>query len=121
VSAVGTKVSSAYGPLETGTDPSGPTATLTVTGNKALVILTAQISGSTGQTAGFMNVEVDGVLPSNDANSLRVFGNDPVRASSTALVTGLTPNVEHVFTAVYRNVGSGSSTFSARTITVIPG
>ena len=40
-------------------------------------------------------------------NSLRVAGNDPVRASATALITGLTPG-PHTFTAVYRSVGSGT-------------
>jgi hypothetical protein len=113
--------------LETRTDPlygdlatPGPSVTLP-TGTQAFVILTAQIFGSTGQTAGFMSVSVDGNDPgASDANSLRVFGNDPVRASASALITGLTPG-SHTFKAVYRNVGSGTSTFSVRTITVIPG
>ena len=97
--------------------------TVNVTGAQAIVILTAQIFGSTGQTAGFMSVEVScaapTVVPASDANSLRVFGNDPVRASATVLIIGLTPG-SCTFTAVYRNVGSGISTFSVRTITVIP-
>ena len=120
------KTVNAYGPLTTcvlpptGCQLAGPSVQATVVGSQAIVILTAQIDGSTGQTAGFMNVQVDAVPVPNDANSLRVFGNDPVRASATALITGLTPGV-HTFTAVYKNVGSGTSTFSARTITVIPG
>ena len=80
--------------------------------------VTSQIVGSTGQSVGFMKVEVDGVTIPFDDNSLRVVGNDPVRASALALITGLTPG-SHTFTAVYKHVGSGTSTFSARTITVI--
>jgi hypothetical protein len=90
-------------------------------GCRALVILTAQTFGSTGNSAGFMTVELDNdITTALDANSLRVFGNDPIRASSTSLITGLSAG-NHTFTAVYRQVGSGTATFSARNIVVIPG
>ena len=101
----------------------GPCVTLT-TGTNAIVILTAQMFGSTGQTAAFMSVAVSGAtqppIPGSDANSYRVFGNDPIRASAVVLFTSLTAG-SNTFCAVYRQVGSGSSTFSVRTITVIPG
>ena len=44
--------------------------------------------GSTGQTAAFMSVSVSGAttLPGSDANSLRVFGNNPIRASAVVLL-----------------------------------
>ena len=106
----------------TGCVLAGPAVTLNVTGTQAIVILTAQMFGSTGQTAAFMSVSVTGAttIAASDANSYRVFGNDPIRASAAVLITGLTAG-SNTFTAVYRHVGSGSSTFGARTITVIPG
>ena len=62
---------------------------------------------------------VDGVQATSlDTNSLRVVGNDPIRASATSRLTGLTPGA-HTFTAMYRLVGSGSVTFNARDLTVI--
>ena len=96
------------------------------TGTQAVVILTAQAVGSTGSVGGFMSFSVDGAVPTNavgDPFSYRVFGNDPVRASAVSLITGLTAGA-HIFCAVYREQspgGAGTSTFSARTITVIPG
>jgi hypothetical protein len=85
--------------------------------------VTAQIFGSTGNSAGFMSVAASCAAPPNnagsDANSLRVFANDPNRASATVLITGLTPG-PCTFNSVYRNAGSGSSTFSVRNIVVIP-
>ena len=90
------------------------------TGTSALVILTADINGSAiFDSAGFMSVSVDG-LPALDTNSLRVEGPNPVRASVTTLITGLTPG-SHTFTAMYKVVGVGQATFNARAITVIPG
>jgi len=92
------------------------------TGTQAVVILTAQMFGSTGQTAAFMSVAVSGAttIAGSDASSYRVFGNDPIRASAVVLLNTLTPG-SNTFCAVYRQVGSGSSTFSVRTITVLPG
>jgi hypothetical protein len=96
----------------------GPSVTVT-TDTVALVFLTAEITGSTGNAAGFMSVSVDGG-PALDMNSLRVAGNDAVRATAESLITGLTPG-SHTFLAMYKLVGSGSVTFNARAITVIPG
>jgi hypothetical protein len=56
-----------------------------------------------------------------DANSLRVTGDVPVRASITVLITNLTPGVSITWEAVYKNVGcAGSARFNARQIIVIP-
>jgi Collagen triple helix repeat (20 copies) len=100
--------------------PGGPEVTVT-TGTTALVIVTAEVTGSTGNAAGFMSFMLDGVQQTAlDMNSLRVAGNNPVRASATSLITGLTPGT-HIFTAMYKLVGSGTATFNARAITVIPG
>jgi hypothetical protein len=96
------------------------TVTIPASG-KALVILTGQLFGSTGNSAAFMSVAVSGAttVAASDANSLRVAGNDAVRASATALITGLTPG-SNTFTAKYKQVGSGTATFSDRNIVVIP-
>ncbi len=102
------------------TEPGGPSAVTTVPASgSVLVILTSEIVGSTGNAAGFMSVSVDGG-PALDVNSLRVAGNNAVRASASALLTGLTPG-SHTFTAMYKLQGTGTATFSSRTITVIPG
>ena len=84
------------------------------------MIVTANILGSTGQSFGFMTVELDGdITTASDENSLRVAGNDSVRASASAFIT-TTPG-SHTFTAVYRQQGSGTVVFSARNLIVIPG
>ena len=100
----------------------GPAVTVPIVGTQAIVILTAQIQGSTGQSAGFMSVAVSGAttIAASDANSLRVFGNDANRSSATVLITGLNPG-SNTFTAVYKTVGSGSAVYGARNILVIPG
>jgi hypothetical protein len=88
---------------------------------QALVILTAAENGSQGGSAAFMSVAVSGastVAPS-DVRAFVVAGNDPVRASATALITGLSSAGPLTFTAVYR-VNSGTGTFANRDITVIP-
>ena len=65
-----------------------------------------------------MSVSLDNSV-ALDTNSLRVTGNDPVRASVMVLISGLTPGLTVNFTAVYKKIGSGA-TFNARQITVIP-
>jgi hypothetical protein len=100
----------------------GPTVTVTVPASgRVLVIVTAQINGSTGNAAGFMSVFIDGAVTLGvaDATSLRVAGNNAVRASATSLITGLTPGT-HTFTAAYRLAGTGTATFAERNIVVIP-
>jgi hypothetical protein len=66
-----------------------------------------------------MSVSVDDGTALN-MNSLRVTGDNPVGASVTVLLTGLTPGT-HTFTAVYKLSGNGQAFFNARAITVIPG
>jgi len=121
-----------YGALQTCVTPAvgcvlaGPAVTsFTVPASgSVLVILTAQVQGSTGNSAGFMSVSATcstgpGVTAS-DANTLRVAGNDAIRASATSLITGLTPGASCTFTSVYKLSGSGFATFGARNIVVIP-
>ena len=88
---------------------------------KVLVILTGELSAGTFFTnsTAFMSVSLDGSV-ALDTNSLRVTGPNPVRASVTVLITGLTPGLNVNFAAVYKLSGSGNATFNARQITVIP-
>jgi hypothetical protein len=83
-----------------------------------LIILTGELSGSNTNTTAFMSVSIDGSA-ALDTNSLRVTGSNPVRASVTVLLSGLTPG-SRTFTAVYKMIGTGTATFNARQITVIP-
>ena len=94
------------------------------------MILTAEASGTSANngnatSTAFMSVSLNGSI-AFDANSLRVTGEYPVRASITVLITNLTPGNVITFTAVYKNVtippGSGTvtATFNARQIIVIP-
>jgi hypothetical protein len=88
---------------------------------RVLVVLTGELSTSNlfRTSSAFMSVSLDGSV-ALDTNSLRVSGNNPVRASVTLLLTGLTPGNTVTFEAVYKLVGSGTATFNARQITVIP-
>jgi hypothetical protein len=87
---------------------------------RVLVILTGELSaGTIFNSTAFMSVSLDGSV-ALDTNSLRVTGSNPVRASVTLLLTGLTPGLTVNFAAVYKNNGSGSATFNARQIIVIP-
>jgi hypothetical protein len=101
----------------------GPSVTLTLPAGatKALVVLTAAANGSVGNSFAFMSVAVSGAstVPPSDANAYAVAGNDPVRASATVLISGLSSAGSLTFTAKYR-VSSGTATFSTRDITVLP-
>ena len=71
-----------------------------------------------------MSVSLNGSV-ALDANSLRVSGENPVRASITVLITNLTPGTSITFSAVYKSVtippgGNATATFNARQIIVIP-
>ena len=103
------------------------TATVPASGN-LLVILTGELSGLPKQrrpaSTAFMSVSLNGSV-ALDANSLRVSGDYPVRASITVLITNLTPGNVITFTAVYKSVtippgGTATATFNARQIIVIP-
>jgi hypothetical protein len=86
---------------------------------KLLVTLTGELSASSGNGTAFMSVSLNGSV-ALDANSLRVTGVDPVRASITVLITNLTPGTPITFTAVYKVTGNGTGRFNARQIIVIP-
>ena len=80
------------------------TAVVPASGN-LLVILTAELSGPANNDANstaFMSVSLNNSV-ALDANSLRVTGDNPVRASITVLITNLTPGATITFTAVYKN------------------
>ena len=71
---------------------------------QVLVILTAEASGSSSNSdraTAFMSVSLNDSV-ALDANSLRVTGDNPVRASVTVLITNLTPGASINFEAVYK-------------------
>jgi hypothetical protein len=86
---------------------------------RVLVILTAEASASNGNSTAFMSVSLDNST-ALDTNSLRVTGDNPVRASVVVLIADLTPGLNVTFEAVYKLIGNGTATFNARQITVIP-
>jgi len=86
---------------------------------QVMVILTGELSTDRQNSTAFMSVSLNNSV-ALDANSLRVTGSNPVRASITVLITNLTPGVTITFEAVYKLIGNGSATFNARQIIVIP-
>ena len=87
------------------------------------MILTAELSSNTPSGTAYMSVSLNNSI-ALDTNSLRVTGDNPVRASVTVLITGLTPGHVVTFAAVYKTANStgasDTTTFNARQITVIP-
>jgi hypothetical protein len=84
-----------------------------------ILILTGELSTDRQNSTAFVSVALNNSV-ALDANSLRVTGPNPVRASITVLITGLTPGVPITFEARYKVIGGGSATFNARQIIVIP-
>ena len=102
----------------------GPSVQAVVPASGQLIlILTAEASGSRPGDTAFMSVSLNGSV-ALDANSLRVTGTSPVRASITVLITNLTPGATINFEAAYKfrsgGVLGGRATFNARQIIVIP-
>jgi hypothetical protein len=109
----------------------GPDVNVVVPASGQLIlILTAEASGSSASntepcSTAYMSVALNNSV-ALDANSLRVTGNIPNRASITVLITNLTPGVAINFAARYKNVGllgrgpCGPARFNARQIIVIP-
>jgi hypothetical protein len=101
-------------------DVNGPRVQAVVPASgQLIVILTGELSTNRNSSTAFMSVTLNNSV-ALDANSLRVTGQDPVRASITVLITNLTPGVTITFEAVYKLVGAGTATFNARQIIVIP-
>ena len=92
---------------------------MTISTGKAIVILQADITGSTGSTDSFMSFAVSGAttLAASDARSITVHGNATTTVTKTFLVTGLT-NGSNTFTAKYRSTVTG--TFANRILIVHP-
>ena len=87
---------------------------------RLLVILTAELNGlATTNSTAFMSVSLDNSI-ALDTNSLRVTGDDPVRASVTVLITSLTPGSDHLHAPCTSRSVAGTATFNARQIIVIP-
>jgi hypothetical protein len=77
----------------------GPSVQAVVPASGQLIlILTAEANTSKDNETAFMSVSLNGSV-ALDANSLRVTGGNPVRASITVLITNLTPGVTINFAA----------------------
>jgi hypothetical protein len=105
-------------------EPGGPSVEAVVPASgQLIVILTAEASTAKSSDTAFMSVSLNGSI-ALDANSLRVTGSNPVRASITVLITNLTPGVTINFEAAYKVASASPSvataTFNARQIIVIP-
>jgi hypothetical protein len=119
VAALQTTTSTTFADLAT----LGPSVTLTLPAGstKALVIVTAAENTNQGGASAYMSVAVTGAstVAASDATAFIVVGSNAVRASATAVLTGLSSAGPLTFTAKYR-VSAGTGTFAARDITVIP-
>jgi hypothetical protein len=105
-------------------EPGGPSVTVVIPpSGQVILILTAEAFTNRSDSTAFMSVSLNNSF-ALDANSLRVTGNNPVRASITVLITALTPGSTITFEAVYKCIRQGpgtcTATFNARQIIVIP-
>jgi hypothetical protein len=98
----------------------GPSVTVVIPASGQVILtLTGELSTNRQNSTAFMSVSLNGSF-ALDANSLRVTGPNPVRASITVLITALTPGETITFEAVYKLIGTGTATFNARQIIVYP-
>ena len=116
-----TTTSTSYADLAT----VGPSATVTVSssGQKALVTLTARLSNTNANRQCFVAFAVTGatIVAASDAQAVletTPVANRPVQMSATYLVTGLTSG-SNTFTAKYR-ASNNTCTFVNRNIIVTP-
>lgn len=100
----------------------GPAVTVCVGANgKALVTLSASMTGGAGGQYAIMGVAVSGASTVAASDQKALYTTDAageVSHSRTFLLTGLTPG-NNTFTAKYRVTG-GTGTFSNRGVTVVP-
>jgi hypothetical protein len=95
------------------------------------VSVSAGLFSSTGSTICWMSFTITGVTPvadnssaALDARGLALLGGNGInnlqQVTRTYIITGLPAGSSPVLTAQYKTVGSGSCTWSNRTITAIP-
>lgn len=98
----------------------GPAVSVTTT-DTALVIITAQITGSSSSNPAFMAFAVSGAstVAAADGQSVMSTFSTAMTVGAAYLVTGLTAGV-NTFTAKYRVAAGTGGTWVNRTITVIP-
>jgi hypothetical protein len=79
------------------------------------------MQATNGSTSMFMSFAVSGASTqaASDARSLILLGNALQQSTASFVVSGLTPG-STTFTAQYRVSGSGTATFSNRSMFVIP-
>ncbi len=125
--SVGTTTNTSYNSTLGGTPGTNPAVTIT-TGERALVLLSADMAGS--GTAGFvtMGYDVSGATTLGASEDRSVYmetytgnANKRLRVSEGHIVTGLTAG-SNVFTLTYKygSGGGSTATFQRRSITVVP-
>jgi hypothetical protein len=86
-----------------------------------LVAVTAGMQATNGSTSMFMSSALSGANTQSavDARSVILLGNNLQQSTASFVMSGLTPG-STTFTAQYKVSGSGTATFSNRSIFVIP-
>lgn len=119
ISTSQTRTSTTYGDLAT----VGPTVTVT-TGTMALVIFGCQISNSTAGQGGRCAIDVSGATTqaADDNNSFLAESGNTSDAYQGSWVTVYDPinSGSNTFRLKYRLVGSGTATFSNRSVSIVP-
>jgi hypothetical protein len=113
-------------PTYTDLATTGPAVTATISATtpgsgRALVSVTSGTQATNGSTSMFMSFAVSGAttMAATDTRALVLLGNNLQQASASFVVTGLNAG-STTFTAKYKVSGSGTATFSNRSIWVIP-
>ena len=88
---------------------------------RALVAVTSGAQATNGSTSMFMSFAVSGATTqaATDARSLILLGNALQQSTASFVLSGLNPG-STTFTAQYKVSGSGTATFSNRSLFVIP-
>ncbi len=84
---------------------------------RVLVSVTSGMQATNGSTSMFMSLAVTGAstMAATDARALILLGNNLQQSSASFVLSGLTPG-SNTFTAQYKVAGSGTGTFSNRSM-----
>jgi hypothetical protein len=122
--AVATSASTSSATYTTVLTPASPGPAVTVTvpaSGKVLVAVTSGMQATNGSTSMFMSFALSGAntQAASDSRALILLGNNLQQSTASFVVSGLTPG-STTFTAQYKVSGSGTATFSNRSMFVIP-
>jgi hypothetical protein len=121
--------STTYVDLPTGASVPSLTVSLPTGTTQMEVAVSSGLISSTGSTICWMSFTITGVTPvadnssaALDARGLALLGSNGglQQVTRTYIITGLPAGSSPVLTAQYKTVGSGTCTWSNRTITAVP-